>query len=224
MIEIIKQALENGRGALSEYESKLLLAGYGVPIVHEELAGTAEEAAAAAGRIGFPVAMKACSPDITHKTELCLVELNINKLEDVLDAFGMLTLRAGGKVDGILVQKMVRGDRELVAGMMRDVTFGPCVMFGMGGIMAEAMKDVSFRVAPLEKRDARNMMKEIRAAGILGPFRGKPAADTEALAGILIALGRIGLENPAVREIDVNPLIIAPDGSPVAVDALVTLS
>jgi acetate---CoA ligase (ADP-forming) subunit beta len=223
MNEIIGQAVAAGRKTLSEHESKLVLREYGIPVAAEELVGSAKEAAAVAERIGFPVVMKACGPDITHKTELCLVELNIGGALEAREAYDMLAGRAGGKADGILVQKMVRGARELVAGLARDATFGPCVMFGMGGIMAEAMKDVTFRIAPLERRDARAMLGEINAAGILGPFRGKPAADSDSLCDILIAVGRIGVENPAVREIDINPIIIAPDGSPVAVDSMFSL-
>ncbi|HWU38760.1 MAG TPA: acetate--CoA ligase family protein, partial [Candidatus Acidoferrum sp.] len=122
----------------------------------------------------------------------------------------------------ILVQEMVRGSRELVIGMIRDAQFGPCVMFGLGGIFTEVLKDVSFRIAPLERRDAVEMAGEIKGAPVLGAFRGMPAVDMELLISMLINAGKLGLELEAVKEIDVNPLIIS-GNRPVAVDALVVL-
>jgi len=130
--------------------------------------------------------------------------------------------RGRGQLDGILIQQMIHGDREFVAGLIRDPQFGPCVMFGLGGVYTEILNDVSFRIAPLERRDAFEMMDEIRAGGLLGPFRGSPAVNRDIMARILVNLGRIGLENPEIAEIDINPLIIS-DGKPVAVDALVIL-
>jgi acetyl-CoA synthetase (ADP-forming) len=123
-------------------------------------------------------------------------------------------------MDGVLVQEMLPGERELVIGLIRDPQFGPCVMFGLGGIYTEILKDVTFRVAPLEPRDAREMMDEIKSAKILGPFRGKEPVDRDVLEQALIAMGKIGLEHDEIKEIDVNPLIIH-KGKPVAVDALV---
>jgi acetyl-CoA synthetase (ADP-forming) len=117
---------------------------------------------------------------------------------------------------------MVKGEREFVAGLIRDPQFGPCIMFGLGGIFTEVLKDVTFRVAPLEKRDAIEMMNEIKAKKLLDEFRGKPAVDRDVLASALINLGRIGLENDEIAEIDINPIIILKD-KPVAVDALVVL-
>jgi len=222
-LDFLKSAVKTGRKTLSEYESKKLLAAYGVRVVEEELAATVEEACAAAARIGFPVAMKACGAAVTHKTEKKLVELGVGSPGEVEKLFAALEERAGGGIDGVLVQKMVKGSRELVAGLIRDNTFGPCVMFGLGGIYTELLKDVSFRVAPLEPRDALEMMSEIKSADILGSFRGMPPVDKEQLAAVLIALGRLGLEHPEVAEIDINPLIITADGTPVAVDALVAL-
>jgi acetyl-CoA synthetase (ADP-forming) len=119
---------------------------------------------------------------------------------------------------------MIRGDRELVCGLTRDAQLGPCVMFGLGGILTEILDDAVFRLAPLTSTDALEMMQEIRGAKILGPFRGQPPADTTALSKILMALGTIALQYEAVREIDLNPIKIRPDGSPVAVDALISLA
>ena len=133
----------------------------------------------------------------------------------------MNALKSGEK--GLLVQEMVKGSRELMVGMTRDAQFGPCVMFGLGGIFTEILKDVSFRVAPITKRDAFEMMEEIKARKILDEIRGMPAADREALSEILIKIGQVGLENESVKEIDVNPLILQ-ESKPVAVDALVVLA
>lgn len=220
--ELVDKALAAGRKTLSEYESKKLLAGYGVPVVTEELAGSAEEAAAAAERIGWPVAMKACGADITHKTEKKLIELNVDTPEKAAAAYGALAGRAGDGLEGVLVQEMIPQGRELVLGLIRDTTFGPCVMFGIGGIYAEVFRDVTFRVAPLKKRDALEMLDEIKGAAMLGEFRGMPAVDRGLMAEMLIGIGRLGVELDQVREIDVNPLIIGP-GGPVAVDALVAV-
>lgn len=220
--EHIRKAVAEKRKTLSEHESRLLLQDFGIPVVEQEMTTTAGEAAAAAEKLGFPVVMKACSSDITHKTDKGLVVIGVGTPEGVKDEFAGLVERAGGVVDGILVQRMARGSREVVAGLVRDVTFGPCVMFGLGGVYTEALKDVSFRIAPLEKRDALEMMDEIKSSAILGSFRGMPAVDRDALAGILIALGKIGLEVSEVAEIDVNPIIIE-NGAPIAVDALVSL-
>ena len=151
-----------------------------------------------------------------------MIELDI-KDENALEvAYKALEERGQGKLDGILVQQMIKGEREFVAGLIRDPQFGPCVMFGLGGIFTEVLKDVTFRVAPLEKRDALEMMDEIRSKKLLDAFRGKPAVNREVLAETLINLGKIGLENEEIAEIDVNPIKIK-DDMPIAVDALVVL-
>ena len=123
----------------------------------------------------------------------------------------------------MLVQEMVKGDRELVCGLTRDAQLGPCVMFGLGGILTETLDDAVFRLAPLTSMDAREMMQEIRSVKILGPFRGQAPADRELLSRILVALGTIAIQYETIREIDLNPVKIRPDGSPVAVDALISL-
>jgi acetyl-CoA synthetase (ADP-forming) len=143
--------------------------------------------------------------------------------EEVRRAYKEIIENLGGdSCDGVLVQEMIKGERELVVGLVRDPQFGPCVMFGLGGIFTEVLKDTSFRVAPIEKYDALQMMEEIRAKAILGPFRGKEPVDRDLMAEILVAVGNIGMQYDDVKEIDINPVII--DGSrPVAVDALVVL-
>lgn len=219
-MNLIQDAIKKGQKNLSEYDSKKLLAEYGIPVTKEKLAKTADEAAVFAKELGFPVALKGCGASLTHKTEKGAIRLSLKNEGEVKQAFKEIF--SIEPMDGVLVQEMIPGERELVIGLIRDPQFGPCVMFGLGGIYTEILKDVTFRVAPLEPRDAREMMDEIKAAKILGPFRGKEAVDRGVLEKALIAMGKIGLDHDEVREIDVNPLIIH-KGKPVAVDALVVL-
>lgn len=221
-METITEALKAGQGALSEYQSKQLLSAYGIPVTRESLVQDKDAAIAAAKELGFPVALKACSPDVTHKTEKQLIALKLRDEKEVAEAFDDISGRAGDSLDGILVQEMISGSRELVVGLLRDEQFGPCAMLGLGGIFVEVLKQVTFRIAPLEERDALEMMDELPGKKILDAFRGEPPVDRDALAKILIAVGNIGMEHDAVKEIDINPLIISGD-KPVAVDALVIL-
>ncbi|MDY6796393.1 MAG: acetate--CoA ligase family protein [Actinomycetota bacterium] len=220
---IIDEAVGRGQKALSEYQAKLLLAQCDIPVTREELVVGEDEAVETAEAMGFPVVLKACGPDISHKTERNLVQVGLDGPEEVREAYKVIVENLGDDpYDGILVQELIKGERELVVGLVRDPQFGPCVMFGLGGIFTEVLKDTSFRVAPIEKYDALQMMDEIKAKAILGPFRGKEPVDRDLLADILIAVGDIGMEYEQVREIDINPVII--DGPrPVAVDALVVL-
>jgi acetyl-CoA synthetase (ADP-forming) len=222
-MKIIEEAIARGQKSLSEFGSKQVLASYGIPVCQESLVHSEDEAVARARAFGFPVVLKACGEKLIHKTEENLVRLWLRSPQEVQEAYRDLTKRAPEGLEGILVQEMVPGHRELVIGLIRDAQFGPCVMFGFGGVFTEVLNDVSFRVAPLEEWDAMEMMEEIRAKKILEPFRGEPPVDRRLLAESLIALGRIGLENSAIEEIDVNPLKFR-NGKPVAVDALVVLS
>lgn len=220
---IIEEAMDRGQGALSEHQAKLFLGEYKIPVTREELVVGEDEAVKTAESMGFPVVLKADGPAISHKTERNLVQVGLDDEDEVRRAYKEIVENLGDDpYDGILVQEMIKGERELVVGLIRDPQFGPCVMFGLGGIFTEVLKDTSFRVAPLERYDAMQMMEEIKAKAILGPFRGKEAVDRELLADILIAVGNIGMEHDQVREIDINPVIIA-ESKPVAVDALVVL-
>jgi succinyl-CoA synthetase beta subunit len=222
---IIAKALERGQSALSEHDSKLLIEKYGVTVSEEKLTGTPDEAAAAAAELGYPVVLKACGPEISHKTERELVEVDLKREDEVREAFDRIKANLGSDpYEGVIVQKMIVGERELAVGLIRDPQFGPCVMFGLGGIFTEILRDTSFRVAPITQEDALQMMDDIRAKDILGPVRGKPPVDRKLLSKALVGLSKIGIEQENVAEIDVNPLIVAPDGAPVAVDALVVLS
>lgn len=209
---------------LSEFESRQVLDNYGIPTAVTVLTTTSREAVDAASEIGYPVVLKGCRADLAHKSEAGVIRMNLTTANDVESAFGAIEDVAAGGLDGILVQAQIRGTRELVAGMVRDPQFGPCVMFGLGGIFTEVLDDVSFRIAPLRERDAIAMMDDIRGAAILGPVRGLAAADRSALAGTLVALGRIGLEHDEIQAIDVNPLLLQEDGTPVAVDAAIWIA
>jgi acetate---CoA ligase (ADP-forming) subunit beta len=222
-MDLIKKALDKGQKALSEYESKLLLQTYGIPVTREGLAGSADQAADLAAKLGYPVALKACSPDLMHKSEAGAIALGLRDEGEVREAYFGLSSSAKVPLEGILVQEMIHGNRELVLGLSRDAQFGPCVMLGLGGVLTEVINDTVFRVAPLEDIDARDMMDELRAKAILDAFRGQAPADREVISRSLIALGRIGLEQEGVAEIDINPMIIDPRGQITAVDALVVL-
>ena len=209
---------------LSEADSKRLLARFGVPFADEHDVTSAPEAVAAAEAIGFPVAVKLNGDAIAHKTERGLVRLNLTDAAAVTTAASEL-LAAATPADGavtILVAAMVGGTRDITAGLADDPQFGPTVMLGVGGVLAEAIADVVFRLVPLSEIDALEMIDELASPRFLGPFRGEPALDRDALVRVAIALSRVAEADSNVRTVDLNPLIVA-DGRPDAVDALVEL-
>ncbi len=217
--------MSNGT-TLSESESKELLSGYGLPIIEERIVHDAASAVEAAEAIGYPVVAKLEGAAIAHKTERGLVRLNLADGEAVQSA-AIELLAAATPDDGevrVLVAPMVRGNRELIAGMLRDPQFGPTVMLGLGGILAEAIADVVFRPAPLDVVTAHEMIDEFAAQALLGEFRGEAAVDRDTLAALLVGLGDVATGRPDVVSVDVNPLIITPSGCPVAVDALVEVA
>lgn len=220
-MDVIKAALERGKTALSEYESKQFCSSFGIPVCREDIAYDADSAAAEARKIGFPIVLKASGEKLVHKTDVGGVALNLQSEEEVKKESHRLLKIPG--CEALLIQEMVTGHRELVCGLIRDAQFGPCVMFGIGGVLTEVFQDVVFRVAPLNSWDAQQMVGEIRNKKIMEPSRGQMVVNVEVLCQILMALGRIGLQCEDVRSIDINPLIVRPDGTPVAVDALVVL-
>ncbi len=223
MNTIIQAALDRGQRALSEYQSKRVLAAYGIPVTEEMLVHDAEAAAAAAKKIGFPVAVKACGADLMHKTEAGCIRLNIGTEKEAAAAYAQVTAAASVKLEGVLIQGMVSGLRELVLGLTRDPQFGPCVMLGLGGVMAEIINDTVFRVAPFDSVEAEDMTQELRSRKVFEAFRGEPAADLAAVCRCLTALGEIGLAHSEIAEIDINPLKIDRWGGIKAVDALIVL-
>jgi len=214
----MEQSLNN----LSEFESAKLLAEYGIPTARAILAGDWTEVKRAGKSIGYPVVLKLSSSEISHKTEKGVVAVDLHHENDLKLAFNRIRGASQLANPGYLVQEMVQGVRELAVGMVRDAQFGPCVMFGLGGIFTEILGDVVFRPAPLSERDAAEMLQEIKGSKILAPIRGMPAVNRDSLISCLIAVGKIGFEREDIMAIDINPLIVR-QSEPVAVDALVVL-
>lgn len=206
----------------SEHESKRLLADHGVPIASERLVASPAAAAAAADELGYPVVVKLCGRAIAHKTERGLVRLGCTDGPQVESAARELltsATQADGDV-GLLVASMVSGARELIAGVVTDPQFGPALMLGIGGIFAEAVADVSFRLLPASRGDLEEMIDDLETQALLAEFRGEPAIDRAALIDALLGLAAAATTVGGLESIDVNPLIVV-DGRPVAVDALV---
>ncbi|MBA2280551.1 MAG: acetate--CoA ligase family protein [Acidimicrobiia bacterium] len=207
---------------LSEAESKACLAAHGVPVLPERLCATPDDAVAAAEELGYPVVAKLCGEAVAHKTERGLVRLRLTNADAVREATGAL-LAAGRPEDGVtgvLVAPMVSGNRELIAGLHRDPQFGMTVMLGVGGVLAEALGDVAFRLVPITAVDAEELIDDLATQSLLGEFRGEPAVDRAALVGVLTALSDAAVADPTIVSADVNPLIVV-DGRPVAVDGLI---
>lgn len=218
-----------GRQALDAVEAQPLLAAYGIAAPREALATSPADAARFAAEIGFPVVLKLISPDILHKTDIGGVILNVQSEEAAAKGFEDLVGRAaaahpGARVRGVQVQQMIRGGQEVIVGMKRDATFGPLIMFGLGGVYVEALRDVSFRLAPLTRFDAEEMIDEVRSAKLLAGLRGAPPADRAALVDAIVRIGQLAADHPEIAELDVNPLLVLPQGQgAVAVDARVIL-
>jgi len=222
-IDIIEKAITENRNTLTEAEAKELLKQYGIPVVKEKVVKTIEEAEKIAEKIGYPVVIKGLGAKLTHKTEKGLVKLNLKHKEEVRNAALCIKEAAGNDLEGFLIYRMLDGKREFVAGLFQDEQFGPTVMFGLGGIFTEAIGDVVFRLAPIDECEARKMIDELHAQKLLGAFRGENAPDKDSLTKTLVGLSQIGLEIPEIREIDINPLLVSPDGNVTAVDALIIL-
>lgn len=219
--EIIQKALKNKQKALDEHEGKALLACYGVPVTNEALAKTVDEALHVAKKIGYPLALKACSWKIMHKSGKGLIALNVENETQLKKEFNNIQKNAGKKTP-VLVQEMLSGNREFLAGMTRFAGFAPCVVFGIGGVFTEVLKDTTLRLAPLADADAQEMFSEIRSSKLLEKYRGMPKVKLNRLSKIIQTLGNIALLHPEIAEIDLNPIII--DGTePVVADALIIL-
>ena len=217
----LDRVLRGERGSLDEHLSKRILAACGIAVVEEKVVSSGDEAAKVASNLGFPVVMKGLCPGEIHKTDVGLVGLGIGSAEDAVQEFQVLKGRMEGR-GAVLVQRQIQEGLELIVGLVRDPQFGPAVMFGFGGVMAEVLKDSAFGVAPLSTSDALGLMDRLRAKELLDGFRGAKAVDREALSRILVRVGELGCAYPRVREIDINPLIVE-GGRPVAVDASVIL-
>lgn len=217
-------AMPDAPETLDEKVSRELLSDFGIPFVNDMPVANAAAAVAAADRIGYPVVVKGRGRRLLHKTELGAVRTHLRSAAEVSDAVAAIQKTAGDRLEGFLVQPHVSARRELMAGLFRDREFGPVVMVGWGGIFAEPLNDVALRLAPLDVADARAMLDEILAAGILGAFRGESPVDRDSLVQILLSLSRLAVEHPEIREVDINPLLVRSDGRLLGVDALVVKS
>lgn len=212
--------------ALSEHRSKEVLAAYGIPATRDELVTSASQAVRAAGDIGSPVVMKACGDGLAHKSDLGLVEVGVSGAGEVRAAYARLVDRAAAApqditIDGVLVSEMVAGGTETVVGVTQDELFGPTVMLGLGGVFVEVLRDVTFRIPPFTRAEARRMIGELRGAALLRGARGRPPADLVALADVIMRVQRLAVDlSDDVAELDINPLVVGPEGA-VALDALV---
>jgi len=219
--ELIDRVKKEDRLSLTEVESKILLSAYGIPVVEEAVVTSEDEAVSRSREMGFPVVLKGHGARLTHKTERGLVKVNLRSVSEIRRAYRQIKASAGKDWEGCLIQPLVEGKREFVAGMFRDAQFGPTVMFGLGGVFTEALDDVAFRIAPLFDAQADALLDEIKSSKLLGDFRGEKVADRAQLRQVLLGLSRLGMEHPEIREVDINPLIVMPDGRVKAVDALV---
>ena len=213
-----REILRAGGGALSEYDSKQVLAAYGIPVTDERLCTSKAEAVRAADAVGYPVVLKVSSPTILHKSDLGLVRVGVPNAKEVRAAFDELMAAKGA--EGVLVSELVSGGMETVVGIAQDELFGPTVMFGLGGVFVEVLKDVTFRVPPFDRDEARRMVAEVRGFPLLQGARGRPKADLKALVDVILKVQRLALDlSDDLSELDINPLMVLPKGA-VAVDAL----
>ncbi len=220
---IFNKAKEEGRSVLTEFESKEVLKQAGIPVVETRLAKTREEAARISREFGFPVAMKIASPDVIHKSDSGGVRLNLNNMKEVKSAYNDIILKVNQQyphaiLHGVSVQKMLVPGTEVIIGTSKDPQFGPVIMFGLGGIFVEVLKDISFRIIPVDQRDAQEMIGEIKGYLLLQGYRGKEPANIAALVEMILKISNLVEENPQIKELELNPIFAYGDRA-VAVDA-----
>ncbi len=225
---VLAQARAEGRTLLNEVEAKSHMKDAGVPVATTTLAATRAEAQAQAESAGYPVVLKVVSPDIAHKSDVGGVKLNLKDKDAVGAAFDEIVANskkavADARIAGVAVQHMAPQGTEVIVGMTTDAQFGPVMMFGLGGIMVEVLKDVSFRLVPLAEKDADQMINEIKGRPVLEGVRGQPAADLKALRTTILKVSEFVQKHPEVRELDLNPVFAYPDGA-LAVDARIVVS
>ena len=228
MSDPIADARAAGRTLLTEVESKQLLHDAGVRVTLSQLATSAKQAADIAADLGFPVVLKVVSPDIAHKSDSGGVALNLANAKAVRDGYKAIMERVAAsepnaRIEGVAVQQMAAPGTEVIIGTTTDPQFGPVMMFGLGGIFVEVMKDVAFRIVPLEPRDAAQLVREVKAFPVLEGVRGQPGADLDALEAMILQVSEFASAHPEVQELDLNPVIARPDGA-IAVDARVVLA
>jgi len=225
--QLIDKVRKEGRTILTEIEAKELLKQAGINVIETRLATSREEALSMSKKMGFPVALKITSPDVVHKSDAGGVKLNLETEEQAGQAYDDIIAAVKRQypdavIQGVSVQKMARPGVEVIIGVSKDAQFGPVIMFGLGGILVEILKDVSFRIVPLEKRDAREMIREIKGYPVLEGYRGQEPVDVANLEELILKVSDFVDKHPSVEELDLNPVIAYGDGA-VAVDARVIL-
>ena len=228
MNPIISKALSEGRSLLLEPEAKELCSQYGIPVPKSKVVASADEAVEAAKEIGLPVVVKIVSKDIIHKSDAGCVIVGINDLEGVKKVYkqvidNALKFNPKAEIKGVLIEEMLPKGIEVAIGGIRDLEFGPAIMFGLGGVFIEVIRDVTFRVAPISEADAEEMIKEIRGFKILQGYRGTEPVDIKALVKIIVGASKLMTENEEVSQLDLNPVIAKRQGAK-AVDARIILS
>lgn len=224
---VIVKALSEGRKSLLEHEAYELLSSYNIPVCKHKLVSSLDDAIKAAEEIGYPIVLKIVSPDIIHKSDVGGVKVNILNDEQLKEEY-MLLLKGvksnvpNARIVGVLVMQMAPKSVEVVVGMLRDPTFGPTVMFGLGGVFVELMKDVVFRLAPLTKEEALDMIKKIKGYPLLAGFRGSKPLDINSLAELISTISKIGVEVQEIDQMDLNPIIVYEKGF-LIVDARIIL-
>ena len=216
--QVLNRVQAEKRSSLTPAESKILCDAYGIPLPQEAIAGSAEEAARLAAEIGFPVVMKIVSPDILHKTDAGGVVVGVKSPAEATQAYesiirNALAYKRDAKISGVQIQQMLTGGQEVIVGALTDPSFGKVVAFGLGGVLVEVLKDVTFRLAPASEADALSMIDGIAAAEILRGVRGAPAADRAAIARIIVAVSNLAADFPEIQELDLNPVFARPDGA-----------
>ena len=227
MDEIIAAARKEDRTSLTELESKQILKEVGINTTDIGLARSKEEAVAHSQEFGYPVVLKIVSPDILHKTDVGGVKLSLNNKEDVGNAYDEIISaikkhQPSAKIHGVSVQPMARPATEVIIGMSKDPQFGPVLMFGLGGILVEILKDISFRIVPLTMRDANEMIREIKGYPVLEGYRGQEPANIAVLEQMLLKVSEFVESKPEIKELDINPIFAYSD-SALAIDARVIL-
>lgn len=221
--DVINRQIEAGNLHLNEDEAKEIFRHLKMPVVEEKKVTTRDQVLKAGDELGYPLVLKGLGKDMLHKTEAGLVIVGIPSKARLEEAVQTIEERGGADLEAFLVQPMIQGKRELVAGMFRDAQFGPVIMFGLGGILTEALEDIVFKIAPLEEPDLEDMLDGLTAQKLMGAFRGEAAVDRVALKTVLRGLSDLAVACPGIHEIDINPLIVEPSGRPVAVDGLMIL-
>lgn len=225
--EIFAKAGKEKRSLLTEIESKELLKAARIPVVETRLATSKKEAMEIAVKLGFPVVMKIVSPDVVHKSDAGGVKLSIQNASQAGRAYSEILANIKkhypkAKITGVTVQKMAKQGIEVIIGMTKDAQFGPVIMFGLGGILVEVLKDVSFRIVPMTKRDAAEMIGEIKGYPILKGYRGQDPADIPFLEDLIVKVSQFVDKNPEIKELDLNPVFAYKDGA-LAVDARIII-